>query len=451
MAKTQITGSQVLDRSITIDDIDTTSAGKALVTRILAGNGISLQSTGADTGTGVVTVSSGSDIRFSYLDATAYDGTTDWSVYPDGFSILFPNEIDTWPASASDIQVQTIKSEENGASQFLIGDGHKKYRYATAQPTFTRTTVEGDFSGTAGTLGGLEGDIYRTEGGTLDTWIAVDGTNRAYFKAGVVAKLGFTIGTNLGQVITESFEAREPFSFYTKFTNIRAATLGGGANFILAVNWSKYRFQINFDMNDSCLVIAQTSDTACLNAGMIGFNVISPAFAAGIPDVLEVVNEYDGNILNFKLVGDGTDLVIFNGAVDFSTTSTSDLVTSINFTQGGAWNPVFQDNLYIEQMTRSGKVLTQPFGIVTTQEAPSFLNPLPSWTGWQTWDDVNSVNSLKGDVVLDAAAVGADSAGSAAQAYSDSTAYTDTAINNHEAEIQTYHQKIETLLWMGGM
>ncbi len=58
MPVTQLNGSQVKDSSIQNDDIDITTTGKAVVTKLVAGTNISLSSTGVDAGTGVVTINS---------------------------------------------------------------------------------------------------------------------------------------------------------------------------------------------------------------------------------------------------------------------------------------------------------------------------------------------------------------------------------------------------------
>ena len=55
--RTQINTKQILDHSINKDDIDTSTPGKALITRIIAGDNIILHSTGVDEGTGEVTIS----------------------------------------------------------------------------------------------------------------------------------------------------------------------------------------------------------------------------------------------------------------------------------------------------------------------------------------------------------------------------------------------------------
>ena len=56
MPKTQVRSHQILDEGIKRDDINISTEGQAIITKVIAGSGISLDSTGADTGTGDVTV-----------------------------------------------------------------------------------------------------------------------------------------------------------------------------------------------------------------------------------------------------------------------------------------------------------------------------------------------------------------------------------------------------------
>lgn len=56
MARTQLPGGQVLDGSIQRSDIDSATAGQAVIKKIIAGTGISITSTGVDAGTGDVTI-----------------------------------------------------------------------------------------------------------------------------------------------------------------------------------------------------------------------------------------------------------------------------------------------------------------------------------------------------------------------------------------------------------
>ena len=56
MATNEITGTQVKDGTIRRADLNTATAGSAVITKAIAGTGISLGSTGADAGTGDVTI-----------------------------------------------------------------------------------------------------------------------------------------------------------------------------------------------------------------------------------------------------------------------------------------------------------------------------------------------------------------------------------------------------------
>ena len=57
MAQTLLTGLQVSDGSVTRSDLNVTTAGSAVIRKIIAGSGVSLVSTGVDAGTGDVTIS----------------------------------------------------------------------------------------------------------------------------------------------------------------------------------------------------------------------------------------------------------------------------------------------------------------------------------------------------------------------------------------------------------
>src|SRR5215472_2597936 len=56
MPPTVIRGPQVLDGTIQRADLDTSTVGQAIVAKLVQGAGITLSSTGADSGTGDVTV-----------------------------------------------------------------------------------------------------------------------------------------------------------------------------------------------------------------------------------------------------------------------------------------------------------------------------------------------------------------------------------------------------------
>jgi len=59
MPQTGISGAQVKDNTIQRVDLDTTTVGQAVAAKLVQGSGITLYSTGADSGTGDVTISAG--------------------------------------------------------------------------------------------------------------------------------------------------------------------------------------------------------------------------------------------------------------------------------------------------------------------------------------------------------------------------------------------------------
>lgn len=62
MPTTQVRGKQVLDQTIQRDDLDSVTVGQAVIRKVIQGAGISLTATGADPGTGDVTINaSGAD------------------------------------------------------------------------------------------------------------------------------------------------------------------------------------------------------------------------------------------------------------------------------------------------------------------------------------------------------------------------------------------------------
>lgn len=70
MPVTTLRGRQVLDGDITRDDVNTSTAGSAVITKVIAGTGISISSTGADAGTGDVTINASGNY-ITTEDATA--------------------------------------------------------------------------------------------------------------------------------------------------------------------------------------------------------------------------------------------------------------------------------------------------------------------------------------------------------------------------------------------
>lgn len=68
MARTQTKTDQIADGGVTRDDLNTADSGKAVVRKIVQGSGITISSTGADSGTGDVTINSsaGASDRLSF-------------------------------------------------------------------------------------------------------------------------------------------------------------------------------------------------------------------------------------------------------------------------------------------------------------------------------------------------------------------------------------------------
>jgi hypothetical protein len=78
MARTQVRTAQIGDTEVGRNDLNTATAGQAVIRKAVAGSRIGLSSTGADTGTGDVTI----DLKEHYYSAL-YDLTTatnvDWA------------------------------------------------------------------------------------------------------------------------------------------------------------------------------------------------------------------------------------------------------------------------------------------------------------------------------------------------------------------------------------
>jgi hypothetical protein len=75
MAVTLLRGLQVVDGSIQRADIDVTTAGQALIRKLIAGAGITLVSTGVDAGTGDVTVSASGGAAAGAVTSVQFNNT----------------------------------------------------------------------------------------------------------------------------------------------------------------------------------------------------------------------------------------------------------------------------------------------------------------------------------------------------------------------------------------
>lgn len=56
MARTEVRSGQIADGNVTRDDLNVADSGKAVVRKIIQGSGVTISSTGADSGTGDVTI-----------------------------------------------------------------------------------------------------------------------------------------------------------------------------------------------------------------------------------------------------------------------------------------------------------------------------------------------------------------------------------------------------------
>jgi len=84
----QIQSEQIGDGGVHRDDLNTTTSGQAVIRKVVAGTGISLSSTGADTGTGDVTITATGVTEYGRI--ANYGGETDasgWSASGANFTI----------------------------------------------------------------------------------------------------------------------------------------------------------------------------------------------------------------------------------------------------------------------------------------------------------------------------------------------------------------------------
>lgn len=85
MGGTRVKGKLIEDGTIQRVDVDTSTSGQALITRVIAGTGVTISSTGTDTGTGDVTINAGTSEYISNYNAEV--NTTGWSNSGSNFTI----------------------------------------------------------------------------------------------------------------------------------------------------------------------------------------------------------------------------------------------------------------------------------------------------------------------------------------------------------------------------
>lgn len=70
MARTEVTGRQIKDSTVQRDDLDTATVGQAVVRKIVQGSGVTISSTGADSGTGDVEINATGGVIGTDFDAS---------------------------------------------------------------------------------------------------------------------------------------------------------------------------------------------------------------------------------------------------------------------------------------------------------------------------------------------------------------------------------------------
>lgn len=70
MARTQVRSQQIGDGDVTRDDLNVADSGKAVVRKIVQGSGVTISSTGADSGTGDVEISATGGVVGTEFDAS---------------------------------------------------------------------------------------------------------------------------------------------------------------------------------------------------------------------------------------------------------------------------------------------------------------------------------------------------------------------------------------------
>ena len=90
MGRTQLTGEQIKDGRLYREDLNTTTSGKAVITKAIPGPGIIIESTGVDEGTGDVTFSADTTSSDWTIVITEIDqlASSKDHIFLDGTSVL---------------------------------------------------------------------------------------------------------------------------------------------------------------------------------------------------------------------------------------------------------------------------------------------------------------------------------------------------------------------------
>jgi hypothetical protein len=123
MAQTGISGKQVKDSSIQRVDLDTTTVGQAVVAKLVQGTNVTLSSTGADSGTGDVTISV-PEGGIGPAGKPAYTNTTAQFTIPTAGSTIVVNVNDTsWMTIGETVWVATAAGSGNAGTMKITAIG----------------------------------------------------------------------------------------------------------------------------------------------------------------------------------------------------------------------------------------------------------------------------------------------------------------------------------------
>lgn len=131
MARTEVRSNQILDGGVKRDDLNTTQSGQAVVRRLVAGDNITFASTGADTGTGDVTINSSGGgstegVHFNTVTTTDDTETTvDTLSLSDNEMVMFTAEIAARLDSTTDksywAKIEGGVRRNDGSGAVLVG------------------------------------------------------------------------------------------------------------------------------------------------------------------------------------------------------------------------------------------------------------------------------------------------------------------------------------------
>jgi hypothetical protein len=144
MAQTQIKSSQLLDGGVQREDINISVSGHALITKIIAGNGLTESHTGVDAGTGDVTLSLGNHsaalITSGNIDIARLPTSGNWDL-SGRISALGFNAYKTTLAVNSQLNVGDLFLYKDGSNRWFLvaksADGAGKAAQLATDVTLT--------------------------------------------------------------------------------------------------------------------------------------------------------------------------------------------------------------------------------------------------------------------------------------------------------------------------